>query len=525
MLKVWTRDVLSELVRNKLEGYRFIVVSNREPFQHRYKRGEKRGGPVECIQPAGGVVSALDPVMQACGGLWIAHGNGSADRATVDSFDHVEVPPNDPSYTLRRVWLSKEEEEGHYSGLSNQGLWPLCHVAFTRPTFEPEHWEMYRRVNERFAEAVLEEAGDEPTFVFIQDYHFGLLPRMLRNARSNLVIAQFWHIPWPNREVFNSFPWREELLDGLLGNDLLGFHLHHHCQNFLETVDCAVEARVDRGGSEIERGRHSTLVRPFPIGIDFDEHTDLADSEEVARQMERWETELALDGKMLAVGIDRLDYTKGIPERLRALDRFFEQSPDYRGRLVFTQIAVPSRSALPAYRQIESEVDELTAKINTRWGTETWQPVILLKQHYTVPEMIGLHRLAQFCVVTALHDGMNLVAKEFVASCVDEDGVLVLSKFAGAARELKEALQINPFAIEEGAAAFRAALEMHPDERRRRMRKMRDTVEQNNVYRWAGKLLSELCKIEFPEQAPAPHRDRQPLIRKRFSEEALEVAV
>ena len=236
MLKVWTRDVLSELVRTKLDRYRFIVVSNREPFQHRYKT-DKRGGAIECVQPVGGVVSALDPVMQACGGVWIAHGNGSADRTVVDFYDHVQVPPTNPSYTLRRVWLSKEEEEGHYAGLSNQGLWPLCHVAFSRPTFEPAHWEMYRRVNERFAEAVLEEAGDEPTFVFIQDYHFGLLPRMLRNARSsNMVIAQFWHIPWPNREVFRSFPWREELLDGLLGNDLLGFHLHHHCHNFLDTV-------------------------------------------------------------------------------------------------------------------------------------------------------------------------------------------------------------------------------------------------------------------------------------------------
>ncbi|MGC2659834.1 MAG: trehalose-6-phosphate synthase [Bryobacteraceae bacterium] len=524
MLKVWTRDVLSELVRTKLDGYRFIVVSNREPFQHRYK-GEKHSGPVECIQPAGGVVSALDPVMQACGGLWIAHGNGSADRATVDYYDHVQVPPEQPSYTLRRVWLTKEEEEGHYAGLSNQGLWPLCHVAFSRPTFEPAHWEMYRQVNEKFAEAVLEEAGNEPTFVFIQDYHFALLPRMLRNARSNLVIAQFWHIPWPNREVFNSFPWREELLDGLLGNDLLGFHLHHHCHNFLETVHSSVEAKMDRGGSEIERGGHSTLVRPFPIGIDFDEHADLADSPGVARQMEHWSKELALDGRMLAIGIDRLDYTKGIPERLRALDRFFEQTPEYRERLVFTQIAVPSRSSLPAYKQVEAEVDGLVKAINARWGTPDWRPVILLKRHFSLPEMIGLHRLAQFCVVTALHDGMNLVAKEFVASCVDEDGVLVLSKFAGAARELKEALQINPFSIEEGANAFRTALEMHPDERRRRMRKMRETVEQNNVYRWAGKLLSELCKIEFPVQATAPHRDRQPAKHKRFNEETLHVAV
>jgi alpha,alpha-trehalose-phosphate synthase [UDP-forming] len=495
-LKVWTREFLSEFVRTKLDRYRLIVVSNREPFQHQHVNGH-----IECIQPASGMASALDPVMRACGGLWIAHGSGDADRETVDRFDHVQVPLQHPEYTLRRLWLSKEEEEGHYAGLSNQGLWPLCHVAFTRPLFDPDHWQIYRRVNERFAEAVLEEAGTDPTFVFIQDYHFALLPRMLRNARSNIVIAQFWHIPWPNREVFSSFPWREEILDGLLGNDLLGFHLQHHCNNFLKTVDCSLEARVDESGSEIYRGGHSTLVRPFPIGIDFDDHAEVTESGEVANQMRRWRRELSLGGKLLGIGIDRLDYTKGIPERLRSLDRLLEEDPQYRGKLVFVQIAVPSRSSLPAYRQIEQEVDYLTAQINRRWGTALWRPITLLKRHYTPPEMIALHRLAQFCVVTSLHDGMNLVAKEFAASRVDEDGVLVLSKFAGAAYEMKDALLVNPFSIEECANAYREALQMQPDERRRRMRKMREGVEHNNVYRWAGKFLSDLAKIEFPERA------------------------
>lgn len=493
-MKVWTREFLSEFVRTKLDGYRFIVVSNREPFQHRYVNGQ-----IECIQPASGMANALDPVMQASGGLWIAHGSGDADKETVDALDHVEVPPDRPRYSLRRVWLSSAEEEGHYAGLSNQGLWPLCHVAFTRPIFDPDHWQMYRRVNERFAEAVLEEAGDSPTFVFIQDYHFALLPRMLRNARSNLVIAQFWHIPWPNREVFSSFPWREEILDGLLGNDLLGFHLPHHCQNFLKTVDCSLEARIDESGSEISRSGHSTLVRPFPIGIDFDEHADSANSDVVANQMRRWRKELSLSGRLLGIGIDRLDYTKGIPERLRSLDKLLEEDPQYRGKLIFVQIAVPSRSSLPAYRQIEREVEYLTAQINHRWATPSWRPIMLLKRHYTSSEMIALHRLAHFCIVSSLHDGMNLVSKEFAASRVDEDGVLVLSKFAGAAYELKDALQVNPFSIEECASAYREALQMQPEERRRRMRKMREIVEHNNVYRWAGKFLSDLAKIEFPD--------------------------
>lgn len=501
-MRVWTRDILSEFVRTKLDGYRLIVVSNREPFQHR-----SQDGRIECIQPASGMANALDPVMRACGGLWIAHGSGNADRQTVDRTDHVAVPPEHPEYRLRRIWLSNREQEGYYAGLSNQGLWPLCHMAFTRPVFDPDDWESYRRVNRRFAEAVLEEAGSEPTFVFIQDYHFALLPRMLRNAGSNLVIAQFWHIPWPNREVFDSFPWREEILNGLLGNDLLAFHLPHHCRNFLETVDSGLEARVDEPASEICRGGHCTLVRPFPIGIDFDEHSDMAESETITAQMRKWQEELSLSGKLLGIGIDRLDYTKGIPERLRFLDRLLELRPRYRGKLIFAQIAVPSRCGLPAYQQVEQEVDALAADINLRWGTDSWRPVVILKRHYTSPEMIALHRLARFCVVSSLHDGMNLVAKEFAASRVDEDGVLVLSKFTGAARELKEALQINPYSIEEGAEALDTALEMQPEERQRRMRKMRETVEQNNVYRWAGKILAELASIEFPESEDPEQSD------------------
>jgi alpha,alpha-trehalose-phosphate synthase [UDP-forming] len=493
MLKAWTREVLGKFVRTDLRDYRFIVVSNREPFQHR-----RVNGRIECIQPASGMASALDPVMSASGGLWIAHGSGNADKLAVDKYDHVAVPPESPRYTLRRVWLTEEEEAGHYGGLSNQGLWPLCHVAFTRPVFDSDHWRMYRQVNRRFADAILDEAGAEPTFVFIQDYHFGLLPRMLREARSNLVIAQFWHIPWPNREVFSAFPWREELLDGMLGNDLLGFHLPHHCQNFLDTVDSSVEARVDRGGSEIFRGGSVTTVRPYPIGIDFDEHVELANSDEVAREIRNWRESLRLEDKLLGIGIDRCDYTKGIPERLRFLDRLLQHHPEYRNKLVFAQIAVPSRSSLKAYKQIEQEIDSLAAQINLRWGNNNWRPVILMKKHFNITAMTALHRLADFCVVTSLHDGMNLVSKEFVASRVDNDGVLILSQFAGAARELSDALIINPFAVDEGAAAYHCALQMSAEERRRRMTKMRSAVEYNNVYRWAGRFLSDLARVEFP---------------------------
>jgi trehalose 6-phosphate synthase len=471
------------------------------------------GGQLECIQPAGGMVTALDPMMRACGGLWIAHGSGDADRITVDSRDHVSVPPRAPEYTLRRVWLSKQEEEGYYAGLSNEGLWPLCHMAFTRPLFDPDQWQTYRTVNQRFADAVLEEAGDRPTVVFIQDYHFALLPGMLRAANENLVIAQFWHIPWPNPEVFCTFPWREEIVEGLLGNDVLAFHLPQHCRNFLETVDCSLEARIDRSSSEVCRSGRCTAVRAVPIGIDYDEQNRVAKSAAVTTQQRRWIQELSLAGKQVAIGIDRLDYTKGIPERFRYLDRLLENHPEYRGKLVFVQVAVPSRSSLPAYRQLELEVEALTARINRRWGGPSWRPIVLLKRHCTQTEMVALHRIANFCVVASLHDGMNLVAKEFVASRTDESGVLVLSKFAGAARELRDALQINPFSIEEGAEAYRAALEMPESERRRRMQRMRAIVRQNTIYSWAGELVGEFAKVGLAgvrkqEQyaVPAPSR-------------------
>jgi trehalose 6-phosphate synthase len=351
---------------------------------------------------------------------------------------------------------------------------------------------MYRRVNQRFADAVLEEAGNQPAVVFIQDYHFALLPRMLRNANPNFVIAQFWHIPWPNEEAFSTFPWREEMLDGLLGNDVLGFHLPRHCRNFAEAAR-SIGIASDRAGAEISRGGHSTSVRPFPIGIDFEAHASLAQSAEVAGHEQRWRKKLSLKGKLLGIGIDRLDYTKGIPERLLFLDRLFETHREYRGKLVFLQVAVPSRCDVPAYRQIKEEVEKLTARINRRWRTAFWKPVVLLQQHYTLPEMMALHRLAHFCAVTSLHDGMNLVAKEFVASRADEDGVLVLSKFAGAGNELTDALQINPFSIEEGAGAYAAALQMPREERRRRMHKMRRIVRENNIYQWALDIISELA--------------------------------
>jgi alpha,alpha-trehalose-phosphate synthase [UDP-forming] len=494
--KIWTKSDLHQLVRRHFRGLRFIAVSNREPYIHRHA-----GKEVECIQPASGLALALDPIMRAAGGVWVAHGSGDADRSAVDRNDHVAVPPGNPSYTLRRVWLEKRIEKEYYYGLSNEGLWPLCHIAFHRPVFRLSDWESYRAANRIFADAIIEEADGEPAVVFIQDYHFGLLPRMLKQRNPHLIIAQFWHIPWPNRETFRVFPWKEELLDGLLGNDLLGFHLRYHCENFLETVDRGLEAMVDAEHSEVYRNGNVTRVHPFPISIDYEEHARQASSPVVEAHMEHWISMLGGKPEFLGIGIDRADYTKGIPERLQAIDRFLELNPEYRERMVFVQIAVPTRGRIERYRRHTREIEALVNSINSRWGTAGWQPVRYYDRHFPQIELMALHRLSDYCIVSSLHDGMNLVAKEYVSSKAEEEGVLILSSFTGAARELTAALLVNPFSADQMADAIRQALLMPFDERRKRMRRLAAIVRENNIYTWAANIMNTLRGLDACDAA------------------------
>ncbi len=487
---MWNREQLSELITTQLGNRKFIVVSNREPYIHRYS-----AAGIECVCPASGMTTAIDPLMMASGGTWIAHGSGDADAEVVDARDSVPVPPENPSYRLRRVWLTRQEEEGYYYGLANRALWPLCHVTFTRPHFDESDWNTYRRVNEKFADAVIEEAAGEPAVVFIQDYHFCLLSKMLKERGGDLRVMQFFHIPWPNHEMLRPFPWKEELIEGMLGNDLLGFHIRYHCQNFLSTVDRFLEAKIDQEQSEVVRGGHSTMVRPFPISIDAQSHAEKAVSPEITSRMDHWRKRLRLGDRMLGLGIERLDYTKGIPERLKGYERFLQDHPDAHGNIVFLQIAVPSRSHIDEYQEIEEEVDDIVEKINWKYGRSNWQPVVLIKEHQKAEEMMALHRLARFMVVSSLHDGMNLVAKEFVMSREDEAGVLILSRFTGAYRELEQAVGINPFAIHEIAQAIELAAVMPHEDQTMRMKRMREQVLQNNVYRWAGKCLLTLLRM------------------------------
>ena len=521
---LWTAERLAVHVRARFGSSRLFVVSNREPYMH-----VRKGGQTVCEGPPSGLVTAIEPVLRACDGVWVAHGSGSEDPVMVDEFDRLRVPPDDPRYTLRRVWLSNEEEAGYYDGFSNEGIWPLCHIAHTRPNFRVTDWEAYQRVNERFAATVVEEmAGSAHPIVFVQDYHFALLPRLIKTARPDARVAIFWHIPWPNPEAFGICPWQAELLDGLLGADLIGFHIPLHCNNFLATVDRVLEARTDREHMTVRRLNHLTSVKPYPVSVALDpvkregirvtrEGTGLR-SRPYARQLLRDEFDVSCE--TLALGVDRLDYTKGIVERLMAIEQLLEDKPMHRERLTMVQIAAPSRTRIPSYIQLRQQVEETVERINQRFQTARWKPIVLIERQCSHEEVDRWYRAADLCLVTSLHDGMNLVAKEYIAARDDEDGVLVLSKFTGAAVELRDALMVNPYDTRGVAEAIHQGLEMNREERRTRMRRMRRHLTENNVYRWAASILDDMRELRVdngehanlgpasgsagPEAVPAP---------------------
>ena len=494
----WTAERLSVHVRDRLENSRLFVVANREPYIHRHQ-----GKSVEAIVPASGLVTALAPVLCACDGTWVAHGSGDADRETVDKHDRLRVPPDEPRYTLRRVWLSKEEEEGYYYGFANEGLWPLCHIAHTRPVFRVSDWKHYERANRRFADAVLKEMeGLDRPVLLAQDYHFALLPRMIKKARPDARVAIFWHIPWPNPEAFGICPWQRELVDGLLGADLIGFHIQSHCTNFLQTVDRVLESRIDWEHCTVNREEHRTVVKPFPISVEFPVNPAPDEAEEsIYLERAALLRELGIEALFLGVGVDRVDYTKGILERFLAIERLLEKHATYREKFTFLQIGAPSRTHIKRYHDLLAEVEAEAERINWRFQTGKWKPIVFMKRQHSHHEIQRFYRTADLCLVTSLHDGMNLVAKEFVAARQDEQGVLVLSRFTGAAREFPDALLVNPYDIEQTAEALRLALEMSTEERKSRMQRMRRVVREHNIYRWAGSLIGELCEVRLDEAA------------------------
>jgi trehalose 6-phosphate synthase len=487
----WTPQRLKHTLNRYLHGEKVVIVANREPYVHE----KAKDGSIAVLHPASGLVTALEPVMRACSGVWIAHGSGSADRETADRHARIRVPPGEESYLIRRVWLSAEEEKGYYYGFANEGLWPLCHIAHARPIFRSEDWKHYQAVNRKFADAVCQEVDSEDPIVLVQDYHFALAPRLIRERLPRATVIMFWHIPWPNSARLGICPWRNALVEGMLGASILGFHTQFDCNNFVESVDRFLEARIDREQNAVVQHGRSTLVRPYPISLEWPVRWSATTPPAAeCRRALCEDLKLAPDA-LIGVGVDRLDYTKGVEERLLAVERLIERFPEFRGRFTFVQLAAPSRTVIERYRQYNESVEQLAARINARFGEGGYRPVVLLRRHHEPPAVFRYYRAADVCYVSSLHDGMNLVAKEFIAAREDERGVLVLSQFTGAARELTEALIVNPYDLDEASDALATALSLSADEQRDRMRSMRAFLAEFNVYRWAGRMLADAARL------------------------------
>jgi len=489
---MWTKNSLQEAIKERMSDYRFIIASNREPYIHEYS-----GKKIKCVKAVSGLVIALDPVMQASGGLWIAYGSGDADHDVVDRRNKISVPPENPSYTLKRIWLTKEEENGFYYGYANCGLWPLSHITYEKPTFNADDWEYYKEVNKRFAKNILEEISKEKCFVWLQDYHLTLAAKYIKEKKPDAIVSLFWHIPWPNPEVFRICPQKKEILEGLLGNDLLGFHIRYHCHNFLSTIEAELEAKVDWEDLSVTYKGHRTLVRPFPISVDYHGISQQANSAEVEQAMQNIPDMVDHSYEIMALGVDRVDYTKGIIERIKAIDRFLEKYPQYQGKFVFLQFGALSRIHIKSYKQLIDNVQALAEEVNWKYRKGHWYPIVVRNIRLDYASHLALYRATNLCLVSSLHDGMNLVAKEFIAANVEKKGVLILSHFTGASREFsKEAVLVNPYDPDGFADAIKYAIELPDEEKKERMEKMQQSLEENNIYRWAGKFISNLLKLE-----------------------------
>jgi alpha,alpha-trehalose-phosphate synthase [UDP-forming] len=473
-----------------LSDCKLILVSNREPYEHTHG-----SSGVEVKQPAGGLVSSLDPTMRRTHGTWVAWGSGDADEEVADATGRVLVPPAEDSYTLRRVWLNDDDVNGYYHGFANQALWPLCHMLIQHFEFRTEHWDRYRTVNMRFAHAAADEAErlSGKAMVWIQDYHFALAAEYLRAMRPSLFVHQFWHIPFPPADILRLLPpdVTVAILRGMLGNDLIEFQIDRYAANFFDCVGTFLnEAKIDRVKGTIDFCARTTHVGSFPISIDVDRFEELAASDEAVSRVSTLRQRYAKGSRQLGVCVDRLDYTKGIPERIRALDALWSQSPELRDRFTFIFVCTPSRTDLPPYVALENEVTQAILATNEKFGTADWTPIVMINENVDSDLLASAYRAADLCVVSSIQDGMNLVAKEFIACQLDERGVLVLSRFTGSAEEIDGALLINPFNVDGFVAAIRAAVAMSADERRRRMRRMRRALHQSTIFDWLDSILA-----------------------------------
>jgi len=487
----WSKESLQKRIKNIIGDRLLIIASNREPYVHIHKEGK-----IEYIRPVGGAVTALDPVMRACKGTWVAYGSGNADKEVVDTNNEIIVPPDDPQYKLRRIWLSKDEENGYYYGYSNKSIWPLFHMSYTRPNFDEVDWAYYKIVNQKFADTILDIVKDKKAFVWIHDYHLLLLGKMLKEKNDKILTSLFLHIPWPNPEAFRICPQKKEILEGMLANDLLGFHIRYHCRNFMETVNLELEARVDAEKTSVTYGGHEALVRAFPISVDFDEISQNAESTETDKLVKKLRDNLSISKDLFVmVGLDRIDYTKGIIEKIQAVDRFFEKFPEYKEKVVFIQKGGLSRMHIEKYKELNDRLNSLVEEVNWKHSTEKWSPILFIRRHMNRKEIVALYKMSDACLVSPVHDGMNLVCKEFISTKNDLDGILLLSQFTGAARELGEAVFVNPYDKENFAIAIKDAIELNKTKKEKKMKRLRSVVKENNIYKWAGKFLEELKKL------------------------------
>ena len=487
---MWTKESLKKIVKDELKDFLFIVVSNREPYSHVHS-----GQKIKCVKAIGGVAITLDYIMQATKGTWVAFGSGDADKETSNEKGEVRVPPKNPCYTLKRVWLNKKEIDLYYHGFSNSTLWPLCHIAYERPNFNEKEWECYRKVNEKFAKTILEKVGNKKAFIWIQDYHFALLAKFLKEKNPNLIIAQFWHIPWSAAEIFRICPWKKEILEGLLSNDLLGFHLNYYSKNFFDSVTKELEAKIDYESFKVSCKDHQTIVKSFPISVDYESIASISNRSRV-KQETLTKKYISSKYKYLCLSVERADYTKGTIERLQAIDMFLEKYPEYQKKFVYLGITSQSRIHIPAYQNLLKKINDLAEQINWKYYSNSWYPIILTNDVFEAKELVPFYKNADICMVTSLDDGMNIVAKEFIAAADSKKGMLILSQFTGTARELTESIIVNPYDIEQMADAIKTAIEMPIKKRKEKMDKMKEIVKQKNIYRWASKFILELSNLK-----------------------------
>ncbi len=499
-----SKKIIEKFLNNRLDEYEFIVVSAAEPYTHNYVKDK-----VHAVRGAGGLITAMEPILKINKGLWIAHGRGTADREVVDEKDKIKMPPGKNSYTLKRIWVSKKNLRGWYYGFSNQALWPLCHNVFERPVFNQADWDSYQDVNTQFAESILQEVEGKKAVVWIQDYLLSGVAKVLRDKRPDLVIGHFWHIPWPVADTFKICPWDKEILEGMLGNELIGFQRHAYCRNFLTSVSKTLEAKVDFDAMTVTYNGRVTYVRHFPISIDYQAVSQISAK---SKKFGKSYIKENVTGRyeFLSLSLERLDYIKGIPERIKAIDRFLEKYPEYVEKFVHINVLVPSRTLIKRYEELSKEIHTLVENVNFKYATATWQPIHIIDHVLAPAQVYSFLKSANVGLVTSLADGMNLIAKEYVAAGPD-DGALILSDQAGSADELQDALIVNPYDVEQLADSIKRALEMPKDERKLRMQKMRDIISKNNVYNWAGRFLTDLLDINSHHELKTENKaDTQP---------------